>query len=256
MVEELPTGKFSEYAVTLHNHETLSGFLKVDTLTKLTTLFIGLFFLTSCDCYQRVCGTVIDKETGKPLQGVTVFNKSKEWCKTTTDSAGHFELSNVSGGFRCPPMTIIVENTNYKKYETSIPAGGEEIVKLDKEIKLPLKDSTCVPKPDKLDNQQVYLIADKNAEFPGGQSALMTYLLINLRYPIEQEEWEGSIYVTFIVDTLGNIRNECINKHYFKGEISPIEKVALNLIKEMPAWMPAEKNGKKVYMRVTLPIKF
>ncbi len=225
-------------------------------MTRITTILIGLTFLTSCDCYQRVAGTVIDKETGKPLQGVTVYNKNKDWSKTTTDTTGHFELSHVSGGFRCPPMTIIVENTNYKKYETSIPAGSQEIIKLEKEIILPSKDSTCIPNPDILDNQQVYLIAEKNAEFPGGQTAFMTYLAENLRYPKEQEEWQGSIYVTFIVDTLGNIRNECIYKRYFKGEISPIEKVALDLIKEMPTWIPAEKDGMKVYMRVTLPIKF
>lgn len=178
---------------------------------RLTTILIGLTFLTSCDCYQRVAGTVIDKASGRPLQGVTVYNKSKEWCK---------------------------------------------IVKLEREIKLPFIDSTCVPKPDILDNQQVYLMADKNAEFPGGKTAFFSYLQKNLRYPKEQAEWQGSIYVTFIVDSLGNIRNECIYKRYFKGEISPIEKVALNLIKEMPTWSPAEKEGKKVYMRITLPVKF
>ena len=78
----------------------------------------------------------------------------------------------------------------------------------------------------------------------------------NFCYPIEQAEWQGSIYITFVVDTLGNIRNECIYKSFLKGEISPVEKVVLNLIKEMPTWIPAEKDGKKVYMRVTLPIKF
>ncbi|MCP9768573.1 hypothetical protein EGI22_11665 [Lacihabitans sp. LS3-19] len=225
-------------------------------MTKILNILIGLSILTSCDCYQRVTGTVIDKETGKPLQGVSVCIKNKDWNKTTTDSTGHFELSSISGGFRCPPMTIIVENINYNKHETSIPEGGQEIIKLEKEIILPSKDSTCIPNPDILDNQQVYLIAEQNAEFFGGQTAFMAYLAKNLRYPKEQEEWQGSIYITFIVDTLGNIRNECIFKRYFKGEISPIEKVALNLIKEMPKWTPAEKDGKKVYMRVTLPIKF
>ena len=220
------------------------------------TISIGLIFLTSCDCYQQVQGTVIDKETGIPLQGVTVFNKTKEWSKTTTDTTGHFELSNISGGFRCPPMTIVFENTSYKKYETSIPAGGQRIVKLEKEIKLPSRDSTCIPNPDILDNQQVHLMANKEPEFPGGQLAFVAYLGKNLRYPEEQVEWQGSIYVTFVVDTLGNIRNECICKRYFKGGISPIENVALNLIREMPTWTPAEKDGNKVYMRVILPIKF
>lgn len=102
-------------------------------MTRITTILIGLTFLTSCDCYQRVSGIVIDKETGRPLQGVTVYNKNKEWSKTTTDTTGHFELSNVSGGFRCPPMTVIAEFKNYDKVEIKIPAGGQETIKLQRQ---------------------------------------------------------------------------------------------------------------------------
>ena len=97
--------------------------------------------LTSCDCYQRVAGTVIDKETGRPLQGVTVYNKNKEWSKTTTDTTGHFELSNVSGGFRCPPMTVIADFKNYNKLEIKIPAGGQETIKMQR---LALQSKTTI----------------------------------------------------------------------------------------------------------------
>lgn len=99
-------------------------------MARITTILIGLTFLTSCDCYQRVAGTIIDKETGRPLQGVTVYNKRKEWSKTTTDTTGHFELSNVSGGFRCPPMTVIPELKNYNKVEVKIPTGGQKTIKM------------------------------------------------------------------------------------------------------------------------------
>ena len=95
-------------------------------------LLTALTLLPSCDCLQRVTGTIVDKETGAPLQGVTVYNKNKDWNKITTDSSGHFELSSISGGFRCPPMEIVVENTSYKKIVTKIPAGGEMIIQLEK----------------------------------------------------------------------------------------------------------------------------
>ncbi|MBW6481987.1 MAG: carboxypeptidase-like regulatory domain-containing protein [Vicingaceae bacterium] len=101
-------------------------------MTRITTILIGLIFLTSCDCYQRVSGTVIDKETSRPLQGVTVYNKNKEWSKTTTDTMGHFELSNVSGGFRCPPMTVIADFKHYDKVEIKIPTSGQETIKLQR----------------------------------------------------------------------------------------------------------------------------
>lgn len=110
-------------------------------MTRITTILIGLTFLTSCDCYQQVSGTVIAKETGRPLQGVTVYNKNKEWSKTTTDTTGHFELSNVSGGFRCPPMTVIADFKNYDKVESKIPAGGQETIKMER---LALQSKTTI----------------------------------------------------------------------------------------------------------------
>ncbi len=110
-------------------------------MTRITTILIGLTLLTSCDCYQRVAGTVIDNETDRPLQGVTVYNKNKEWSKTTTDATGHFELSNVSGGFRCPPMTVIADFKNYEKIEIKIPAGGQETIKMQR---LALQSKTTI----------------------------------------------------------------------------------------------------------------
>lgn len=98
----------------------------------ITILIIILSILTSCDCNQQVAGTVVDKETGRPLQDVTVYNKSKEYIITTTDSTGYFELSNISGGLRCPPMTVIATLNNYYKVEVSIPAGGIVTIKMQK----------------------------------------------------------------------------------------------------------------------------
>lgn len=118
-------------------------------------------------------------------------------------------------------------------------------------------EQVCVPDPDVLDAQKVWRMPfeGKQAEFPGGQIAYYKYLS-QLRYPAEQIEWQGSIFITFVVDKTGKIRNECIAKRYFEGELSPVEKEALRLIAEMPRWTPAEINGKKVYSRVFLPIKF
>jgi hypothetical protein len=95
----------------------------------LPILFL-IIFLSSCDCNQIVSGTIIDDKTGRPLSDITVYHKSKTWIKTKTDSAGHFQLSGISGGFGCPPMTIIIEDSNYKKLETSIDAGGQKEIRL------------------------------------------------------------------------------------------------------------------------------
>ena len=89
-------------------------------------------FLTSCDCYQTVNGTIVDSETGKPLKNISVFNNDKKNCNTTTDTSGYFKLSKISGGFNCPPMTIIVNENGYKKIEISIVSGEKKTIRLEK----------------------------------------------------------------------------------------------------------------------------
>lgn len=106
-------------------------------MRRIATILIGLTILTSCDCLQEVEGTVVDKETGRLLNSVTVYNKNQDWITTTTDTTGHFELSSISGGFRCPPMTVITDFKNYDRVEVEIPAGGQGTIKLQRQARQP-----------------------------------------------------------------------------------------------------------------------
>lgn len=224
-------------------------------MTRIATILIGLTFLTSCDCLQQVAGTVVDKETGRPIQGVTVYNKNKNWVKTTTDTTGHFELSSISGGFRCPPMTVVTEYSAYQQAEFLIPAGGQRTLEIERKPFSNFKDSTCIPNPDTLDGQIVYNVTDKKAEFPYGQDSLMRYLAKSIKYP-NHIEYQGSVYIAFIIDSNGKIRNVCSYKRFHSDRLTPIEKECIRVIEEMPDWTPAELNGQRVYSREILPIKF
>lgn len=86
---------------------------------------IFLLCLASCDCYQLVTGTVADQATGQPLQGATICLKNKTWDCTRSDSTGHFEISEISGGFNCPPITFVVTMDQYEKAEYSLRGGGQ-----------------------------------------------------------------------------------------------------------------------------------
>ena len=94
-------------------------------------LLAGLFTLTSCDCLQRVTGTVVDKE-GKPLQGVTIY--SKKMGKTTiTDTAGNFSLFTLSHGFCCPRKVTVTANlNNYDSVKIKILLHEKKIIVLKK----------------------------------------------------------------------------------------------------------------------------
>lgn len=120
------------------------GTFEKTTMRQLITIFFGLLFFTSCDCYQVVTGTVIDNETRKPIEGISIYNKTKPKNKTQTDLEGKFELSSISGGlFGCPPMTIVVEHPDYATQETEIPAGGQKEIILSRS-----KEQSCMEKID------------------------------------------------------------------------------------------------------------
>lgn len=55
---------------------------------------------------MRVVGTVVEQESGKPLEGLRVRAYDKDWVfdddlgETTTDAAGRFEISYTDVQFR------------------------------------------------------------------------------------------------------------------------------------------------------------
>lgn len=115
--------------------------------------------------------------------------------------------------------------------------------------------SSCVPKPDTLDGQKVYIVADKLPEFPGGTGEMLSYIRKNLKYPPTQEDLQGTIYLTCVIDTAGRIRNACLIKKLVPGMTTAIEAEALRVVSSMPAWTPGEEKGRRIPVRTFIPIK-
>ena len=96
--------------------------------------------------------------------------------------------------------------------------------------------------------------ADSNPSFPGGEEALTQYIESNLSYPTAALDngIEGVVNVAFAVKPDGSIGSIKITRM-----IDPdLEQEAIRLVKNMPAWTPADKAGTPVEAVVTLPIKF
>ena len=95
---------------------------------------------------------------------------------------------------------------------------------------------------------------DKTAEFPGGQKALMKFLGKEIRYPkvAKDENSEGTVFTSFVIGKDGVCRDFKIKK----GVSDALDEAALDALKKMPKWTPAEKDGKKTAMEMTIPVKF
>lgn len=99
------------------------------------------------------------------------------------------------------------------------------------------------------------LTLSKLPTFKGGSLALISYLQRNLQYPPNARErgLEGIIYVGCEIKADGTV-----------GFVKPAADIpnsgfareAMRVVSTLPAWEPAEQDGKKVRSFVYIPIKF
>lgn len=98
-------------------------------------ILIFLSVLTSCDCVQNVTGTVLDAQTGLPLEGALVHEENMDNPRVSTEKDGKFEIEGISGGlFGCPPMTVVISKDNYETQTVKIDNFGKATVKLKRTI--------------------------------------------------------------------------------------------------------------------------
>lgn len=92
---------------------------------------------------------------------------------------------------------------------------------------------------------------DQEAQFPGGSAKMKKYIIEHLQYPKIEFETPpyGKVFVEFIVNIDGSIEQVEIQK----GGIKELDEMYIQLVKNMPNWIPAEVDGKKVRSRILLP---
>lgn len=99
----------------------------------------------------------------------------------------------------------------------------------------------------------IYETADKSPEFLKGDDAYPQFILDNIEYPnvAKTQNIEGTVQLTFIVEKNGFVSNIKAVKAVNGGCTEEAIRI-INLLK----WKPAEKNGKYVRYKMTLPITF
>ena len=102
--------------------------------------------------------------------------------------------------------------------------------------------------------EEVFVVVEEQAEFPGGLDSMYAYIVKNLKYPEAAKEKgiEGRVFVQFVIEKDGSISNVKI----LRGIGGGCEEAAVEMIKNMPKWKPGKQRGKPVRFLFTLPIKF
>ena len=103
-------------------------------------------------------------------------------------------------------------------------------------------------------DDEVFVVVEEQAEFPGGMEAMYAYIQKNLVYPEKAKEKgiEGRVFVQFVIEKDGSISNILVKRAIGGG----CEEAAVEMIKNMPKWKPGKQRGKPVRFQFTLPIKF
>lgn len=104
------------------------------------------------------------------------------------------------------------------------------------------------------ESKMQFYFRDKPCEYVGGDEALTDYVEKNLIYSKEAMGSNNRIQINvyFLVNEDGSVSDV-----YVRNNInSTLSNSAINMIKNMPSWIPAEYKGKKVKERCYIPIVF
>jgi TonB family protein len=95
-------------------------------------------------------------------------------------------------------------------------------------------------------------VTEPMPSYPGGHSEMMNFIKKNLEYPRDSRTVQGKVYVEFVVNETGSLSDFKI----FKGLADSFDNSALETVKKMPKWIPAERNGKSIKTKMVVAISF
>jgi TonB family protein len=101
---------------------------------------------------------------------------------------------------------------------------------------------------------EVFTVVENPPQFPGGDDARVAYMQKVISYPeqAKKDKIEGTVYVTFVVETDGKISNAKV----LRGIGGGCDEMALKAIQNMPAWIPGKQRGEAVRVQFNIPVKF
>lgn len=143
----------------------------------------------------------------------------------------------------------IVENDAELHNELGIVNVDDNANKAQEEIKVVETSHEEVVEED-----EIFLVVEEDAEFPGGFEALGKYLAENIKYPAlaKENNITGRVFVSFVVEKDGRVGNIKILRDIGGG----CGAEAVRVVKNMPKWKPGKQRGKPVRSQFNLPVNF
>lgn len=108
--------------------------------------------------------------------------------------------------------------------------------------------------PRQEERNKIYTVVEKQPQFVGGISEMMGFIQKSINYPKEAAKMgiEGKVIVGFNVLENGTLEDIQVLNGIGYG----CDEEALRVVSIMPKWEAGEMAGKKVVVKMTIPIKF
>ena len=160
-----------------------------------------------------------------------------------------------------PKTTEQFSNIKVSEKDTSDMKTQDQLLTTNLGTKTIKSDSTAIVDPLPVEpkntfgsNNGVTKYAEKMPGYPGGESAMLEFLIKNIKYPPGAREINltGTVYLSFIVSTTGEISNVKV----LRGIGGGCEEEAVRVVKKMQNWNPGMQNGNPVNVEFTLPVTF
>jgi len=103
-------------------------------------------------------------------------------------------------------------------------------------------------------SDQIFLVVEEPASFPGGMSAWGEHLKNTIKYPQEAKKLsvEGAVFLSFIVNEDGSIEDIEVQRGIGGG----CDEQAVNALLESPNWIPGKQRGKEVKTKMQVRVVF
>ena len=117
-----------------------------------------------------------------------------------------------------------------------------------------LQEQSLQQPPPEKKTEEIFVVVENQAEFPGGNGAMMQFLADSIRYPVSamQKGIQGSVICNFVVMKDGTISDVQV----VRGVDPTLDAEAVRVLKLMPDWKPGKQRGQAVNVRYTLPVVF
>jgi len=99
------------------------------------------------------------------------------------------------------------------------------------------------------------LKAEEMPEYPGGMSAMMNFIMDNIKYPEDAKKAnkDGRVICSFIIDKEGKVTEPHVVQ---SSGTQSLDDEAVRLVSLMPDWKPGKDKGEPVSVLYTIPVLF